>query len=120
MIRFVEDVVPIGIVAAADILTTEKQPAWNRPIGLALSAAGYVLGGLMGIGGNFLKNLGIASGAWGIESAYEYIKELSSPVAHQAVQQRLHMQPASRLGAPITRWPAPETKTEFENVKLVG
>jgi len=40
MIKFVDDVVPIGVVAAADILTNEKMPTWNRPFGLVLSAAG--------------------------------------------------------------------------------
>jgi len=108
MIKFVEDVVPIGVVAAADIITTEKQPTWNRPLGIGLALGGYILGGLMGIGGGFVKNLGIASGAWGIESAYEYIKEASAPVSRQAVQQRLQMQPASRAPRSISRAYQPE------------
>jgi hypothetical protein len=121
MIKFVEDVVPIGVVAAADIITSERQPAWNRPLGIALSAAGYILGGLMGIGGGFVKNVGIASGAWGIESVYEYIKEASSPVGRQAVQQRLQMQPAGRQsGTRFSRYPAPETKEQFEGTRLIG
>jgi len=108
MIKFVEDVVPIGVVAAADIITTEKQPTWNRPLGIGLALAGYILGGVMGIGGGFVKNLGIASGAWGIESAYEYIKEASAPVSRQVVQQRLQMQPASRAPHSISRAYQPE------------
>lgn len=121
MIKFVEDVVPIGVVAAADIFTTEKQPTWNRPLGIGLALGGYILGGLMGIGGNFVKHLGIASGAWGIESAYEYIKEASSPVSRQALQPRLQMQPASRAhSAAISRYPAPETKEQFEGTRLIG
>jgi hypothetical protein len=103
MIRIVEDVVPVGVVAAADIITSEKQPTWNRPLGIGLAVAGYVLGGVMGIGGGFLKNLGIASGAWGIESIYEYIREASSPVTRQPVQQRLKTQPGARSLGPISR-----------------
>jgi hypothetical protein len=120
MIKFVEDVVPIGVVAAADIITVEKQPSWNRPLGIGLAAAGYLLGGLMGIGGGFLKNLGIASGAWGIGSIYEYIKEASAPVSRQALQQRLQMQPASRAHSTITRYPARETKEQFQDTRLIG
>jgi len=69
-------------VAAADIITTTQKPEWYGPVGIALAAAGYVLGGYMRIGGAFTKNLGIAAAPWAMKAIYEYIKGgIGAPVS---------------------------------------
>jgi len=75
MIKWVEDLGAPGLVAIADIATSEQKPTWNRPLGIGLAALGYVAGGVLGMGGNFLKNVGIAAAPWAFESIYLYIKE---------------------------------------------
>jgi len=114
MIRWVEDLGAPALVAAADIATDELKPTWNRPVGIGLAAAGYILGGFLGMGGTFVKNIGIAAAPWAIGSIYQYVKE-SSGVSGRA--QRAPV--ASRLSRPISRYPAPAFETPFEGVKLV-
>jgi len=108
MIRWSSDVGAPAVVAAVDVLTSEKKPTWNKPVGIGLSALGYVLGGVMGIGGAFTKNLGIAAAPWAMESIYEYIRGTT------VTSQRLSLQPASR----ISRYPAPPSAKELEGVRL--
>ncbi len=108
MIRWVEDLGAPAVVAAVDVLTTEKKSEWNRPVGIGLCVAGYVLGGVMGIGGPFVKNLGIASAPWAFESIYQYIKGSTAPVEARVTGNRLVARSASRVTAPITRSSQPE------------
>lgn len=115
MIRWVEDLVPVGLVAAADIATDEMKPTWNRPVGIGLAAAGFILGGFLGMGGTFVKNIGIAAGPWAIGSIYQYVKE-SSGVGRAAVTRS---RATARISRPISRYPAPAYETPFEGVKLV-
>jgi hypothetical protein len=95
-IKWVEDLGAPAVVALADIVTTERKPDWNRPVGIGLAAAGYILGGVMGMGGTFVKNLGIASAPWAFESIYQYIKEGTATPA------------AARVAAPAYRIAATE------------
>ncbi|GAJ17715.1 unnamed protein product [marine sediment metagenome] len=74
MFKIVEDVaVPLGVVGAdfgteyLDRDKTAEETKVNPIIGTALFAAGYILSAL-GIGGNYTKNMGIASMNWGIHS----------------------------------------------------
>ena len=74
MIKIVEDVaVPLGVVGAdfgteyLDRDKTAEETKINPIVGTALFAAGYVLSAL-GIGGNYTKNMGMASMNWGIHS----------------------------------------------------
>jgi len=69
-----DDVIAPAIVTAADIITSDYKPTWNRPIGIGLAAAGYVLGGMMGVGGNLMKQIGVASFSWGVGSLYQMVK----------------------------------------------
>jgi hypothetical protein len=82
MIKWAEDLGAPGVIAVADIATSELKPTWNRPLGIGLATLGYVAGGVLGMGGAFLKNLGIAAAPWAFESIYLYIKEsMEQPVA---------------------------------------
>jgi len=88
MINGVSDVlVPLGVWGAdygtdyLDSKATADAFKWNRPVGIAVAAAGYVLGGWLGYGGAALKNAGIASFDWGLTAIVDYIKEASAPVS---------------------------------------
>lgn len=101
MIKWVEDLGAPGVVAIADIATSEHKPTWNRPLGIGLAALGYVAGGVLNMGGGFLKNIGIAAAPWAFESIYLYIKESRETVtptsAVNAANTRVRLNPHSRV-----------------------
>jgi len=116
MIRWVEDLGAPALVAAADIVTDEMKPTWNRPLGIGIAAAGYILS-FLGMGGTFLKNVGIAAAPWAIGSIYQYVKESSGVSGRAAVTRG---SPAARFtGSRVGRYPAPIVETPFEGVRLV-
>jgi len=106
MIRLVEDVGAPALVFAADWgadYADSKSAAtafkWNRPMGIGLAAIGYIAGGWLGYGGQFVKNLGIASFDWGANAIKGYIQEAGGvsarPVSQRvAVRQRVGSYPA--------------------------
>ena len=110
MIRWTEDLGAPALVAAADIATTELQPTWNRWFGIGLAAVGYVAGGVLGIGGTFVKNVGIAAFPWAAHEIYQMVKEASAPVIPSQMQARAR--PGTRLGSYPSqpqnsqRWPS--------------
>lgn len=80
MIKIVEDVaVPLGVVGADfgteyfDRDKTAEETKVNPIVGTVLFAAGYILSAL-GIGGNYTKNMGIASMNWGIHSIKDLVE----------------------------------------------
>ena len=59
-IKLSEDVgAPITVIAV-DMITAEVAPNWNEWVAYIMTALGYVGAG-MGFGGNYVKNLGVAS-----------------------------------------------------------
>lgn len=108
-LNLVADLGAPAVVAVADILTTEQKPTWNRPVGIGLAAVGYVLG-YLGMGGPFVKNLGIAAAPWAFESIYHYIKETTGATARVGVRP---------VGSRISRYPAPATEDPFGGTRLV-
>lgn len=75
MIRVVDDVGAPLLVFAADWGTSGVTTAkYNRPVGIGLAAAGYILGGWLGYGGTFMKNVGIASFPWAANAIKSYIE----------------------------------------------
>lgn len=104
-IRVVPDLgAPLAVVGV-DLITETAAPNWNEWAAYIMAAGGYV-GGWMGWGGDFVKNVGIASFPWAAKKIYERVKGGAS----------------SRLGyrrAGVSRYPAPATKTPFEGLRLV-
>ena len=116
MIRWGEDLGAPAVVAVADVVTETQKPEWHGPVGIGLAAAGYVLGGYMGIGGRFTQNLGIAAAPWAMKAIYEYIKGgIGAPVTTSSA--RLAMRPAARLGTSTVVSPA--YTREGETVSLI-
>ena len=111
-IRPLDDLGGPAFVALADIITSEKKPSWNRPLGIAMCAGGYILGGVMNVGGNFLKQMGVGSFDWAAGSLYAYTKE-TTPTR---VTRNATRVPISKS---IGRYPAPAYDEGFENVRLV-
>jgi hypothetical protein len=109
MIRWAEDLGAPALVAAADIAMDELKPDWNRPVGIGLAAAGYILGGLLGMGGTFVKNIGIAAAPWAFGSIYQYIKEASGT----PVSRRTQMPVRTKLGGRVSSYPAQPHNREY-------
>lgn len=59
-LNLVADLGAPATVIAADLLTEKFQPNANEWVAYALTAVGYI-GGVMGMGGDYVKNLGVAS-----------------------------------------------------------
>lgn len=117
MVRLVEDVGAPAVVAAVDIITEEQKPTWNQPAGIALAAVGYGMN-VMGVGGDFVKNIGVASAPWAIESIYQYARS-GGGASRQVSQAR--MRPAARLssGKRVSRGPSPSFEREFQGASLI-
>jgi len=104
-IRLVPDVGAPAVVFAADWATsaydeTATGMKLNRPVGIALALAGYA-GALFGWGGDFVKNIGIASFDWAANSVVGYIRErtaVSSP-AESRIPVHRRMPAKTSLGA---------------------
>lgn len=107
-IRVVEDVgAPLAVVGV-DLITETAAPAWNEWIAYLAAAGGY-LGAVMGWGGPFLKNVGIASLPWAAKKLYTRVRGgvTGSP-------SRLQFK---RSG--VSRYPATAEKSPFEGLRLI-
>ena len=111
MIRWVDDLGAPAVVTLASIGVDQVKPSLDRPMGIGLSAAGYILGGYMNIGGNFMKNVGIAAAPWAMRSIYEWAK--GAGLGGRVNNTRL----ASVRGR-VSRYPGPARDEEFSGVKL--
>jgi len=104
-IRIVPDLGAPLTVVGVDLILETAAPNWNEWASYILAAGGYI-GGWMGWGGDYVKNVGIASFPWAAKKIYERVKGGTS----------------SRLSfarAGVSRYPAPATKTPFEGARLV-
>jgi len=100
MIRIVPDVGAPVMVAGVDLLTQEYAPDWNEWSSYIMAGGAYIataLGLVKGGGGDFVKNIGIAS----------------LPLAARNIVDRIR-QPATarRAGAPAARLALRRTTTQ--------
>ena len=113
MIRVVEDVGAPALVWGADWATSTPTTAqYNRPVGIGLALAGYVIGGWLGYGGTFMKNVGIASFPWAANAIKSYIQEAG-------VESRVGRSVSVRTSQKIGRYPADAYTKEFGDARLV-
>lgn len=116
MIRLTDDLGAPAVVFGADWATQAIDARssgfkWNAPVGIGIAAAGYVLGGWLGYGKTFLKNMGIASFDWAANSIKDYIQVggVGAKMGH-----RVSVRPTHR----ISRYPAPAYTDQFAGVRL--
>lgn len=113
-IKIVADVgAPLAVVAV-DQITKQYAPTYNEYASYGMAVAGYVMGAL-GYGGDFMKNLGIASLPWAVDKLATRIKGQTGGVTRS----RLTMEKARNPGGgSVTRFPAPARENEFEGVRV--
>ena len=104
-IRFVSDLGAPVAVTAVDLITEATQPTWNEWAAYVLALGGYV-GAFMGWGGDFTKNIGIASFPWAAKKIYERVT-----VGRTSTKLSLR-----RAG--IKRLPAPPFEPQYEGAAL--
>lgn len=101
-IRMIEDVgAPVAVVAV-DLITLETMPDWNEWASYLMAIGGYV-GGFLGFGGPFVKNIGVAS----LPLAARNIRERMRGGATRKASSRLTFHSASNPG-PIRQSVFPE------------
>ncbi len=93
-------------VTLVDLTVESTKPEWNEAAAYVLAGAGYV-GAVMGYGGDFVKNVGIASFPWAAKKIYERVRGtgVSAPLSLRKVSR-------------VTRYPAPAYSEEFAGVRL--
>lgn len=107
-IKMVPDLGAPLTVTAVDLITETAAPNWNEWASYILAAGGY-LGGWMGWGGDFMKNVGIASFPWAAKKLYERVKGGAAPVSRRL----------SYRASGVSRYPARALEEPFQGVKLV-
>ena len=100
-IRLMEDLGAPAVVVGVDLVTETAAPDWNEWIAYIMAAGGYV-GAWMGWGGDFMKNVGIASFPWAAKKVYERVRGGTT-----------------KLSKHVSRYPAPATKTPFQGSRLI-
>lgn len=99
---------PLAVVTV-DLATEAMVPQWNEWAIYGMAAVGYV-GGWMGWGGDFVKNVGIASLPLAAKKIYTRVR------GGAGASSRLAMR---RVAAPVSRYPAAPFAPQFEGAKLV-
>jgi hypothetical protein len=102
---------PLAVVAV-DLIAESYAPTWTKWIDGIMTVGGYVLGGWMGWGGDFVKNIGIASMPITARNIYEYVKGGVGGGASR----KLTYRPVSR---PISRFPASAPEAQFQGDRLI-
>lgn len=103
-IKMVPDVgAPITVVAV-DLLAESFIPTWAEYTDYIMTVGGY-LAGWMGWGGDYVKNIGVAS----------------LPLTARKIYERVRGGTSSRatMRSRVSRYPAPASQTPFGTVKLV-
>lgn len=72
-IKLVNDLGAPLVVTAVDLVTESQAPRWNEWSSYILAGGGYVAA-FMGWGGDFAKNIGIASFPWAAKSIYARVR----------------------------------------------
>ena len=104
-IKMTEDLGAPVVVALANIVTKEVQPDWNEWAHYILTAVGYGAG-FMNFGGNFVKNLGVASLSGTIDHIYTRVK---SGTVTRSPAGRMNYRPVhAPVHAPVQRSYQPE------------
>ncbi len=102
-IKWVNDLGAPVAVTAIDLVTETAAPKWNEYVSYILAIGGYV-GASMGWGGDFVKNMGIASLPWAAKKLYARVRPGVS---------------GRSLSFRASRYPAPAPSSPYEGVRLI-
>lgn len=105
-IKVLPDVGAPALVTAVDLVTTMNAPEANEPLSYVAAVAGYVSAG-MGVGGDFMKNVGISSFPWAAKNIYVRVKNMMKAPAAAG---------ASRM-ARVAAYP--QNPSQFRNTALI-
>lgn len=108
-IRVVPDLGAPLAVTAIDLATETWAPTWNEWAAYIAAGGGY-LAAFMGWGGDFVKNVGIASFPWAAKKLYDRVKGGAASRASSRMSFRR---------SPVSRYPAPATESQYAGVRLV-
>lgn len=111
-IKLVPDLGAPLTVTAADLISESYAPDYNEWIAYILAAGGYV-SGWMGWGGDFMKNVGIASLPWAAKKIYDRARGGASA---RPMSRRLSFRSSAR--GPVSRYPAPAAESQFRGVRI--
>lgn len=103
-IKYIPDLGAPLVVTAIDLITESQAPKYNSWASYILAAGGYAAA-FMGWGGDFTKNVAIASFPWAAKNIYTRVKAGGIP----------HMARMSHIG----RYPAEAVTPQFAGVRLV-
>ena len=108
-INMIEDLGAPAAVAVVNIVTKEVAPDWNEWAHYIMTAAGYACG-LLGVGGGFLKNLGVASLSGTVDHIYIRVKAASGGIPSRVPASKTAYRsiPASPVYQPVQRSYQPE------------
>lgn len=104
---------PLG-VTAIDLLSETYAPNYNEWAAYIVAVAGY-LGAWMGWGGDTMKNMGIAAFPWAAKKLYDRVK---GGMTARPSRMTFRRSAGVATRAPMTRYPAVPTETQFGGVKL--
>lgn len=109
-IKLVPDLGAPIAVTAVDLLLEKFAPEYTKWATGAMALGGYV-GAYMGFGGDFVKNVGISALPAFAKNLYDYIVGGGTTTTRRANATAFRR-------APVSRWPAPATQTEFANTRI--
>lgn len=110
MIRLVPDVGSPLTVAAVDIATMEMAPDWNEPASYIMAGGGMVAG-VMNMGGDYVKNIGVAALPLAIRNLYTRFRSGAAGARTTKLALR-------KVASRVTRYPSPAFDPEFQGVTL--
>lgn len=107
-IKIVEDLGAPAAVAVVNIITKEVAPDWNEWVHYILTAVGYGAA-LLGFGGTFVKNIGVASLSGTVDHIYNRVK---GGVASKPMSRTAYRPIPASVHQPVQR----SYQTEFDKV----
>lgn len=98
-----------GAVVAIDLITLEVAPEHNKLASYLMTGIGYGAA-MLGFGGPFLKQMGVASLPLTARNVYEYVKTQGGTSRRSTSASRMALRPVSRSAGPVSR----QYQSEFE------
>jgi hypothetical protein len=116
-LNWMNDLGAPAVVTAVDLVTeTVGTPAgqYNEAASYVVAAGSYAAA-LLGYGGDFVLNMGIAGFPWAAKNIYKRVKAMTGTAGMPARAMAVRRVAPAGIG----RWPAPAQESPFNTVRLV-